>query len=160
MKEAPSMETHICHSYSRMLGQLWNGREAHNAFSQTTRRQSNTDISRYGQGEFQNVAQSSRLPMASSPAPARADQDSPAWDWDSLENMNSCFTSGTSGQKSDIPAFPTIEAYPFGSFWPGVTDFWPQGEVQNSSWEQQDSSADGVHQVGFGNTGMGFTGTV
>lgn len=159
MKEASSMETHICHGYSRMLKQLWHGHEVTEASSRTTRLQSNTHISRYGQGGIDNVAESARSPLASSPAPAQADQYSPAWDWDSLGNMNSYFTSGISGQRSDIPAFPTIEAYPFGSFWPGVSDFWPQREVQNNSWEQQDPSADGV-QVGFGDTGMEFPGTM
>lgn len=146
MEEAPSMETHICHSYSRMLGQLWNGREARNAVSQATRRQSNTDMSRHGQGEFEIVAEPSHLPMASSPALARADQDSPGWDWDCLGNRNSYSTPGTSGQRNDIPDFPTIEAYPFGSFWPGVTEFWRQEEVQNTFLEQQDPSTDGAHQ--------------
>lgn len=159
MKEASSMETHICHGYSRMLRQLWHGYEVPDASSLTTHPQYNTGVSRYEQGDFGIVAESARSPLVSSPAPAQADQDSPAWDWDSLGNMNSYFTSGISGQRSDMPAFPTIEAYPFGSFWPGVTDFWPQRGVQNSCWEHQDPSADGV-QVGFGDTGMGFPGTM
>lgn len=148
MKEASSIETHICHGYSQMLRQLWQGHEASDAYSRATRPQSNTDNSRYGQGEFENVAESARLPLESSPGPIRADQDSPAWDWNSLGNVNPYFTSGTLGQRNDITAFPTIEAYPFGSFWPDVTDY----------WDQQASSADEVHQVVFGDTGMGFSG--
>lgn len=157
MKEAPSMETHICHSYSRMLGQLWHGREASDASSRTTRPQSNTEMTRYEEEEPGNVARSTRLPLASSLVPARADQDSPAWDWNSLGNIDPYFAFGSLGQGSDIPAFPTIEAYPFGSFWPGITDSLRQEEFQYSFGEQQDPSPD---EGGFGDTGVNFPGTM
>lgn len=143
MKEAPSVETHICHGYSRMLRRLWRGPGAPRTSSQTTRSPSNTNVSRYGQGEFGNAVESSGLPLASSPEPHSADQDSPAWHWESFGNTSSYFTSGILGQENDVAAFPTIEAHPFGSFWPGITDFWGQGEVQNSLWGHKDPSADG-----------------
>lgn len=161
MKEAPSIETHICHGYSRMLRQLWQGRpNVHHASSRNTHPQSITDASRYEQGGSENIAESNGLPLGLSPVPPRADQDSPVWSWDGLGNMNSDFMFGNLGQENDIAAFPTIEAYPFGTFWPGITDFGQQGEIQKNSWEQQDPAADGVHGMRFGQTGMEFPGTV
>lgn len=149
MKEAPSTETHICHGYSRMLRQLWHGTEAPHASSRNTRPSSNIDVSRCGQKDSGNTAKSTDLPEASSPVAPRADQDSSTWYWDFLGSTNSYPTSGISGDESDIAAFPTIEASPFGSFWPGITDFLGTGEIQSSAWERG-PSADG--RAGFETT--------
>lgn len=159
MKEAPSVETHICHGYSRMLRQLWERPEITYA-SRTTRPDSNTDMSSYGREDFRNAEESTRLPLAKSPVPPRAYQDSPAWEWESLGNMDSCFMSEDLGQGNDAAAFPTIEAYPFGSFWPGIKTFWQQEEVQNVYSEQEDPSADGFHEVGVRHIAIGFPGTI
>lgn len=147
MKEAPSVETHICHDYSRMLRQLWRGPEAPHASSQTTRPSSSTNMSRSGQVELGDPGESTGLPLESSPEPHRTDQDSPSWYWEGLENTSLYFTTGTLGQENDLAACPIIEAHPFGSFWPGITDFWGQSEVQNNSWEQQNSSANGFYAL-------------
>lgn len=144
MKKAPSTETHICYGYSRMLRQLWHGTEALHASSQNTRPSSNADLSRDGQGYSGSTEKSNDLPEVS--PPSRADEDSPAWYWDILGNTSSNFIPGTSGQENDIAAFPTIEASPFGSFWPGITDFLGTDEIQSSSWEHG-PAADG--QLGF-----------
>lgn len=157
MTEAPSTETHICHGYSRMLRQLWHGTEAPHASSRTTCPPSNIVVSRYGQETSGSTAKSADLPEASSPVPPRADQDSPAWYWDFLGNTSSYSTSGISGQQNDIADFPTIEASPFGSFWPGITDFLGTGEIQSSAWERG-PSADG--QAGFTSTRIDSPGTM
>lgn len=159
MKEAPSVETHICHGYSRMMRQLWHGPEAR-ASSQLTRPQYNSDISVNGQEDFASVTDTISSPLASSPAPRRAGQDSPAWDWESFVDTNSSFTSGALGQVNDTWAFPTIEAHPFGSFWPGISGIWGEGAVQTGSWEQRDPLAAGFHQAGVEHNGMDFLGTM
>lgn len=116
-------------------------------YSDTTRPSSNTNMSRSGQGEFENPGGSTGLPLELSPEPHRTDQDSPSWYWEGLENKSLYFTTGTLGQENDVVACPTIEAHPFGSFWHGITDFFGQSEVQNNSWEQQSSSANGFHAL-------------
>lgn len=159
MREAPSVEMHICHGYSRMLRQLWQGAEAR-ASSQTTNTQSNGDTSVHGQDEFGNSTEWTGSLLGSSPTARRAGQDSPAWDWETFGDMNSYFTSGAAGQVNDVGAFQTIEAHPFGSLWPGVSDLWGQGAVQYSSWEQRDPLATGFHQAGVQHNGMDFLGTM
>lgn len=157
MKEAPSTETHICHGYSRMLRQLWHGAEAPHASSRTTRPSSSIDVSRHSQEDSGSTAKSIDLPEALSPVPLRADQSGPAWYWDILGNTSSNLTSGTPGQGNDMAAFPAIEASPFGSFWPGITDFLGTDEIQSSFWEHS-PSADG--QVGFESARIDCPGTM
>lgn len=155
MKEAPSTETHICHGYSRMLRQLWHGTKADHASSRTTRPSSNTDVSIYDQEDSGSAAKSTDFPEGS--LPPQADQYSPAWCWDNLGNTSSYFTSGTSGQENDIATFPTIETSPFGSFWPGITDFLGTSEMQGIAWEHN-PSPDG--QEGLESTGIDRPGTM
>lgn len=159
MKEAPSVETHICHGYSRLLRQLWRGPEGH-ASSRTTDPQPNSDPSLDGQEDVGNAAESIGSPLVSLPAPLRADPDSPAWDWECFGDTNSYFASGFVGKLDDRGTFQTFEANPFGSLWPGISDLWGQEVVQNNSWEQQDPLAAGLHQAGVEQTGMQFLGTV
>lgn len=71
-------------------------------------------------------------------------------------NTDSYFMSEDLGQGNYAAAFPTVEPYSLGSFWPGITDFWRQGEVPNSCWE----SAEGFHEAGVGHTGIDAPGTI
>lgn len=132
-----------------MLRQLWQGPEAR-ASCRTTHTHSNGDMFVRGQEDYGNVPESTGSHPALSSAARRADQDSPVWDWETFGDMNSYFMSGATGQGNDMGALQTIEAHPFGSLWPGISDLWGQGAVQNSSWEHQD------HQIGFEHTDLDF----
>ncbi|GKZ35750.1 hypothetical protein AbraIFM66950_006503 [Aspergillus brasiliensis] len=109
LEKAASTESHICHSYSRMLKQLWNKQKR-----KEHRSQHGTEMN---SGGLENL---STPPQTSSLAQGPYDQTFPE---DTLGDV------GTSQQinplliQDNLATFPSIEGYFFGSFMPGIADF-------------------------------------
>ncbi|KAL4778505.1 C6 transcription factor [Aspergillus varians] len=116
LEKAPSTELHICHSYSRMLKQLWNRRERRH--------------SRHARGLNETTA-STPQPQQQLPLSPQTDgQQPPSPAGNSNSNSNSNSESFSMPQlfdplavESEMAAFASIEGYFQGSFMPGVADF-------------------------------------
>ncbi|OJZ90814.1 hypothetical protein ASPFODRAFT_179849 [Aspergillus luchuensis CBS 106.47] len=112
LEKGASTESHICHSYSRMLRQLWSRREKKN--TKASRSQDNIELNLGDQHNLSTPPQSFLLAQ---------------------EPDNQTFADGTLGDacisqqisplpmENDVSEFPSVEGYFLGSFMPGIADF-------------------------------------
>ncbi|CEI67969.1 hypothetical protein FVEN_g7758 [Fusarium venenatum] len=127
MKEAPLVETHVCHGYSVMLKRLWcpddgvnssQGQHSpgmgQNATSQGMAQQRDIEI---------NVDSSSASHEPEMQQESGQDRFNSFFNHGGLECIGEEFWLGNDGQ------LPSVEEYLLGSFWPGITGF----EIDNES---------------------------
>ncbi|KAL2821224.1 hypothetical protein BJX63DRAFT_418228 [Aspergillus granulosus] len=117
LEKAPSTETHICHSYSRMLKQLWSTRERKTARTPQdapARARMNLGCLCPPWNPADNPLQQQQQPTSGAD-----DEETTATPSDSFTP----FFDSLPGDKEGTAAFPSIEGYLFGSFMPGVADF-------------------------------------
>ncbi|KAL4938809.1 hypothetical protein BDV06DRAFT_200122 [Aspergillus oleicola] len=140
LEKAPSTESHVCHSYSRILRQLWSRRDRRH--SKTGRSQNETParnpraVSNFStqaqqpSQEQQNHNNNSRHNIThqdsltnpvSEVSPAATSLSGNANTDHDVFGMPPPFDN--LGMDSDMPAFPSVEGYFLGSFMPGVADF-------------------------------------
>lgn len=112
LEKGASTESHICHSYSRMLRQLWSRREKKK--TKASRSQDNIELNL---GDQHN--------LSTPPQPFLLAQ----------EPDNQTCTNGTLGDacisqqisplpmENNVSEFPSVEGYFLGSFMPGIADF-------------------------------------
>ncbi|KAL4920402.1 hypothetical protein BDW62DRAFT_199113 [Aspergillus aurantiobrunneus] len=108
LEKAPSTGSHICHSYSRMLKQLWSKRGRRHS---RPRGQTSTPS---------NISTNHQHPPRSSQT--ISDQKSPSGHSNS-EGLDIPQLFDPLGVDNDMLNFPSIEGYFLGSFMPGVADF-------------------------------------
>ena len=108
MKKAPSTESHICHTYARMLKQLWDRRER--ATGQSTRNSNETTT----------IDDRRDTGMTNSGRRMAQNDDGP-----NQENfVNTPHFFGASPMADSVSGgVPSIENYLLGAFMPGVADF-------------------------------------
>ncbi|RJE21090.1 hypothetical protein PHISCL_06577 [Aspergillus sclerotialis] len=108
LEKAPSTEVHVCHSYSRMLKQLWSTQERKsNHARQHTPTSAGVDLDP-PQSITENLQQSTSL---TNDEITPSDSFTPSRFFDSFPSEDA------------TGAFPSIEGYLLGSFMPGVADF-------------------------------------
>ncbi|KAE8345152.1 hypothetical protein BDV24DRAFT_171090 [Aspergillus arachidicola] len=112
LDQAPSTESHICHSYSRMLKQLWRARESKSKPSRTPKP---TPVS--STMNLYHRHKTSTKPQQ--PLPTTNEHTTPS---DSF-SPSRFFESLPGEDDNGTAAFPSIEGYFLGSFMPGVADF-------------------------------------
>ncbi|KAJ5259387.1 hypothetical protein N7478_012368 [Penicillium angulare] len=124
LEKAPSTEVHICHSYSRMLKQLWTVRERRTYQSSA------------------HMPQSTSMEYLHSQRPTVRDYEQST----SPDNFNpsELFDSFPGGDVT--AAFPSIEGYLLGSFMPGLADFSSPG--LEDEFSQQYSFGQGFQDWG------------
>ncbi|KAI8634157.1 C6 transcription factor [Xylariaceae sp. FL1651] len=158
MEEAASVETHICHGYSRMLRQLWHRRNTkHGLLRDSSSSPNSTDQNnpKYGL-RTENAAESNNSQPPPSSVPHRDDQVNPAWVWDNSGDVGSRFLPDSLEQGDFTLTFPSIEEYLLQSFLPGITDVMQPRDFGNDGPEPQYSSDLEFPEVGHGQNRMDF----